>query len=584
MADNKKISGFSEETNLTLISGIAGYRVGENGAPNYNVKISGDNLKESVLGDYEPTVTWNNIANKPNTFAPIIGTTATDALAGNTTTISTAQATAISNSLQKQASGLDTRVAFFGGDGQVGGSSGLTYTSDTLSIGNTSFAGTLQIYGNYLALTGDYESPKITFYVDNPDDANESYTQILEASSSATGNQKIILPSAAATTTGQVLSSSAVDGTKVTTSWVTPTTGGGEVDYTDFNVVTNKAVLSEESQPTYGHSEKYTASGTILNGQPVIYSYFNNLVRAISSSALPNQIELIGIALNNASDGDPVNVLTEGFCTARRLTTFEPTETGENVDHPMSDGFTSVNLSNVENGTYFDGPGSYSSGATSTVEWTIDGNNDERFMSLDFSDSETWAFEGGNSVIYDRLFFEVSFDGDEYFAFNWKWGLRVEDDLPGDSGSDDMFNSGDWDDVNDDGEYVNAGGSTLPRIKEWAETFKGDNNLIINFVSPVADPVFGPAGTPYKRVRANFISDGTSVASGWTSIMKATPTYSGDQPPVSVPINAAVNLSAANLTRSALVTEPGSSTVKIGRAISTDGTDDALMIRVIHNH
>tara|TARA_R100000030_G_scaffold99746_1_gene91298 strand:+ start:14230 stop:16209 length:1980 start_codon:yes stop_codon:yes gene_type:complete len=358
---------------------------------------------------------------------------------------------------------------------------------------------------------------------------------------------------------------------------------GGEVDYTGFNVVDNKADLSDPTQPTYGHAEKYTAAGTILNGQPVVYSYSSNLVRAISPGALPNQIELIGIALNNASDGDPVNVLTEGLCTARRLTVLEPTEPGDDVDHPMEDGFTSVNLSTVENGTYFDGSANYSDSATSTVEWTIDGDNDERFMSLDFSDSETWEFEGTDARIYDRLFFEVSFDGEEYFQFNWKWGLKVENNLPGVGSNDDMFNGGDWDDT-EDGSYVNAGGCTLPRLKEWAQAFQGDDNLVINFVSSVDDPVFGPAGTPYTRVRANFISDSFSNESGWTSIMKATPTYSGDQPPVSVPLNAAVNLSASNLTRSALVTDPGSSTVKIGRAISTDGTDNALMIRVIHNH
>ena len=217
---------------------------------------------------------------------------------------------------------------------------------------------------------------------------------------------------------------------------------GGEVDYTGFNVIDKKADLSDPTQPTYGHAEKYTAAGTILNGQPVVYSYSSNLVRAISPGALPNQIELIGIALNNAGAGDPVNVLTEGLCTARRLTILEPTEPGDDVDHPMGEGFTSVNLSTVENGTYFDGSGNYSDSATSTVEWTIDGDNDERFMSLDFSDSETWGFEGTDSRIYDRLFFEVSYDGEEYFQFNWKWGLKVANNLPGVGSNDALFNGG----------------------------------------------------------------------------------------------------------------------------------------------
>jgi len=534
MADNKKISGFGEENDLTKIDGLAGYKVGIDGAPNTNVKISGTQLKDQVLEGFEPEVSWDNIDNKPETFAPITGTGADQAMPGDTT---------------------------------------IPTNNNQLTNG-----------ANYITVSevpnpewNNIQSKPSTFPPTIGSNANQALA----------GNTEIPAPANDGTLTIQV------NGTEAGTFSANASENeiiniiagnGGEVDYTGFNVVTNKAVLSEPTQPTYGHAEKYTANGTILNGQPVVYSYSSNLVRAISPGALPNQIELIGIALNDANDGDTVNVLTEGLCTVRRLTILEPTEPGDNVDHPMGDNFTSVNLSTVENGTYFDGSGSYSNSATSTVEWTIDGDNDGRFMSLDFSDSETWSFEGSDSRIYDRLFFEVSYDGDEYFQFNWKWGLKVANNLPGDGSNDALFNDGDWDDVNDDGEYLNSGGCTLPRLKEWAEEYKGDNSLIINFVSSVDDPVFGPAGTPYKRVRANFISDSGVQAAGWTSIMKATPTYDGDQPPVSVPINAAVNLSAANLTRSALATEPGGSTVKIGRAISTDGTNDSLMIRVIHNH
>ncbi len=403
MADNKKISGFGEETDLTLISGIAGYRVGENGAPNYNVKISGENLKESVLGDYEPTVTWNNIANKPSTFPPTIGTTATDALAGNTTTISTAQATAIANSLQEQASGIDTRVAFFGGDGQVGGSSGLTYTSDTLSIGNTSFAGTLQIYGNYLGLPGDYESPKITFYVDNPNDANESYTHILEASGEATGNQRIILPSTAATTTGQVLSSSAIDGTKVTTSWVTPTTSGG-IDFSGLNINTIKANLSDSTQAQYGSAITIKAAGAISNGDIVAYTYDSGEVKGGVASSLPSQNTIAGVAIQDIADGQTGKVLIYGYATVN-YNNILPSSPAQNIalTSGVSGNVTTLAPGVVQPFSDSGGTGQYTSSETYT--YTFDSGSNAENVKITVN---SFDFEGESSSAFDRLGFQES--------------------------------------------------------------------------------------------------------------------------------------------------------------------------------
>ena len=85
MADNKKISGFSEENDITKIDGLAGYKVGIDGAPNTNVKISGNQLKDQVLEGFEPEVGWDNISGKPETFPPITGTEATQAMPGDTT-------------------------------------------------------------------------------------------------------------------------------------------------------------------------------------------------------------------------------------------------------------------------------------------------------------------------------------------------------------------------------------------------------------------------------------------------------------------------------------------------------------------
>lgn len=406
MADNKKISGFGEENDLTKINGLAGYKVGVDGTPNTNVKISGTQLKEQVLEGFEPEISWEDIQDKPDTFAPIIGTTAADALAGNTTTISTAQSDAITNSLQKNESGINTRVAFFGGDGQVGGSSGLTYTSDTsdtLSIGNNSFAGTLQIYGNYLASPGDYESPKITFYVDNPNDANESYTHILEASSEASGNQRIILPNTAATTTGQVLSSSAIDGTKVTTSWVTPTTGGG-IDFSSLNINDIKADLSDPNQPQYGSAITIKAAGAISNGDVIAYTYDSGEVKGGVASSLPAQNTIAGVAIEDIADGQTGKVLIYGYATVKYNNVVN-SGTAQNIalTSSVSGNVTTLQAGVVQPFSDSGGTGQYTSSETYTYTFDSGANSANVKITVNSFD-----FEGISSSAFDRLGFQES--------------------------------------------------------------------------------------------------------------------------------------------------------------------------------
>ena len=193
---NVKISLLPEETSLTAMTGIAGYNASE------TVQISGANILSATLQ---------------------IGVTSTTALAGDTTTISTAQANAITNSLQKQASGTTARVGFFGGDGQIGGDGSLTYDNSTniLTIGDTTFEGAVEIVGNYVA---GNNQPKLTFKGGDSNTAN-SFDFVLTTDGDSV-NQTWILPPALPTA-GQVLKASGVSTNDVTLDWGTGIEGSG---------------------------------------------------------------------------------------------------------------------------------------------------------------------------------------------------------------------------------------------------------------------------------------------------------------------------------------------------------------------
>ena len=83
MAENKKISSFVTEEEIDKVAGIAGFKETDEGK--VNVQISGTQLKEQVLKGFEPEVSWDNVSDKPETFAPITGIEANQAMPGNTT-------------------------------------------------------------------------------------------------------------------------------------------------------------------------------------------------------------------------------------------------------------------------------------------------------------------------------------------------------------------------------------------------------------------------------------------------------------------------------------------------------------------
>ncbi len=172
---NKPISdntAFPFETNVRLIDGIAGFKTG---TPNTNTKISGPALVTSVIN--------SNGSGTPSTST--VG-----------------------------------RLAFYGlGGNSLGGSGGLNWDNPnyTLIIGNSSFKGALEIFGNYD--TGNTQ-PRITLH-GGENVVPNNFDFIITTAEDAV-DQTWILPNTLPAA-GQVLEANGVSTSNVTLSWVTPT-------------------------------------------------------------------------------------------------------------------------------------------------------------------------------------------------------------------------------------------------------------------------------------------------------------------------------------------------------------------------
>ncbi len=99
--------------------------------------------------------------------------------------------------------------------------------------------------------------------------------------------------------------------------------GGVDLNYSNITSVI-KADLTQSSQLQYGAAVTIRATGNLLNGQPVIWNYASGTATAITAGALPTQQIALGICLENISDGNTGKVLVNGFATARRTTTYNP--------------------------------------------------------------------------------------------------------------------------------------------------------------------------------------------------------------------------------------------------------------------
>ena len=355
---NAKISdaAFQAEDNVRLISGIPGYK---SGTPNTNVKITGQELVESVINS--------------------------------------------------NGSGSQGRIAFYGASGDnLGGSSGLTWdqNTDTLALGvpggGAGLNGVLNIRGNYIASN---EQPQIIFTGGNS--VAGSFRFQVTTSTDGTDQTWILpeeLPSA-----GQVLEANAISTNDVTLAWAN-IPSAGDYDFSSLNITSIKADLSNSSQTQYGEAVIVKASATINNGDVVIWDYSGAEVQAKPpSGSTPDQHEIIGIAIEDIAVGATGKVLTYGYVTAK-YASYSITPPATLLLDGDSSGNTTI-VGDINSPTSFQDQGGTGNPYSSNSNYTHTFYNNEGNISMKFID---WSTEQGSASLWDRLGFTVSNDGVNY--------------------------------------------------------------------------------------------------------------------------------------------------------------------------
>ena len=277
-----------------------------------------------------------------------------------------------------------------------------------------------------------------------------------------------------------------------------PTPPSPDLDFTGLTGSAIKTDLSTQTtQQQYGRIERYTALNTIASGQPVIYDYTGGTITVSSIGTLPSQHEIAGINLSAVTAGQTSNVLTRGYVTGRRDTTFLPSS--ETVLLNNTTNGTTRSLTNNTTFTDSGAGGSYApsenysitfdAGVGRTVECTIN----------------SFGFEHTTSLMYDRFGIQTSNDGINYTNISVSWMQASATPTPLWSAS---FAGGSW----------NAGSSSpgyiLPKDEPRAILLGGvPGNVFPALVS-----------LPTRYIRFYFISDGSGNDDGWNiSLTPNTP-------------------------------------------------------------
>lgn len=298
-------------------------------------------------------------------------------------------------------------------------------------------------------------------------------------------------------TSGQVLTSSGT-GLVSFQTLSGPTPPSPDLDFTGLTGAVIKTDLSvQTTQQQYGRIEKYTALNTIASGQPVIYDYTGGTITVSAIGTLPSQHEIAGLSLSAVTAGQTANILTRGYVTGRRDTTFLPS--AETVLLNNTTNGTTRSLTNNTTFTDSGAGGSYSpnenysitfdAGVGRTVECTVN----------------SFAFEHSTALMYDRLGIQTSTDGITYTNISVSWMQASATSTPPWSTS---FAGGSW----------NAGASSPGYIFPLNEA----RAILLGGVPGNVFPAL--ISLPTRYIRFYFISDGSGNVDGWNiSLTPNTP-------------------------------------------------------------
>jgi hypothetical protein len=295
-----------------------------------------------------------------------------------------------------------------------------------------------------------------------------------------------------------------------------------------------KSDISQPTQPKVGQTVIVTANGNILNGQPVVWNYSNTIARAVTALTLPPQHEGIGIAIQDISDGDTGEILVNGFCTARRISS--QLETSETI---LLNDTTTGTVRNLTNNTTFKdsgGDNDYSSNETYLITFDAGVGYTVKITVNDFNFEHAEV----SGLMYDRLGIQVSDDDLSYSNIVVPWMYESAVATPPYSQS----------------RVSETDGYIFPR------TSLGLQGEVID--------------TGKRFIRFYFSSDGSVVDTGWDLTIQPDTPYTNSNKPV--PLGTSLYLE--NQYPSTRVIETSESNVLFGFCANEDVSNDSVLMRV----
>lgn len=337
------------------------------------------------------------------------------------------------------------------------------------------------------------------------------------------------------------------------TGIVLPSSGGGSgtaglIDLSSVTGLSDKVNLtSVTTQSRLGYGFTFKAGSALSCGQPVIYNYASGVASAITAGTLPSEHEVIGIALEDTVLGASVNVLTQGFVTARRDTTFAASS--ETV---LLNSITNNTTRNLTNNTSF-----------------LDSGN----SGADYQNNETWqiTFDAQVGYTVDVVVNDIEFEAQGSTGMYDKLGIQ---------GSNDGVN------------FVNLSVSWLQRMAtttyDWGTSFAGSS---FNSASSLNGWVFPSTttraillgsgtfpttiNTGYRYIKFRIATDSSVTQAGWDMTLQPNTPYITSAQTVAE----GTTLYLDNVDYSKISTDPASGII-IGYAAYDNAENDSIFIRL----
>lgn len=329
--------------------------------------------------------------------------------------------------------------------------------------------------------------------------------------------------------------------------------GGSEAGLVNLSGITglnDKVDLtSVTTQSRLGYGVTFKAGSAISCGQPVIYNYASGVATAITAGGLPSQHEVIGIALEDALSGADVNILTQGFVTARRDTTFAASS--ETV---LLNNITNSTSRQLTNDTSF-----FDSGAGTGGDYAANENYQIVFdatagYTVDVVVNNIEFEAQGTTGQYDRLGIQGSNDGINFVNLSVSW-------------------------------LQSMATSTFPYSTSFAGSSFNSAASINGYVFPTTTTraiLLGSGSIPgatintgYQYVKFLFYSDGSSQRAGWDMTLQPNTPYTTSA--VTVAEGTPLYLDSVDFSK---VTTDNTSQIIVGYAAYDDAENNSIFIRV----